>query len=139
MLPSASIALLCLALPGANSAAWRKPLLSRPTRATAGFAGTRRSIMAPSAHSEPVDECISAAQGMTEVVECLLPFTQHPANVLDDGMVFDGCLAASTDITSADRLAMLYGAASNLRECLAEADCADAVTACVLDYDELSA
>lgn len=136
---SALVVLASLTLPGTSSATWRKPLLSRPTRATAGTAGTRRSLIAPSAHSEPLDECISTAEGLAEVVECLLPFTEHPVDVLDDGMVFNGSLAASTEITNADRLAMQYGAADTLRECLAEADSADAVAACVLDYDDLRA
>jgi hypothetical protein len=114
-------------------------VLSRPTRASAGTAGTRRSLVAPSAHSEPLDECIIRAQGVAEVVECLLPFNEQPADVVDNRMVFDGSRAASTEITRADRLAMQYGAADNFRECLAEADGSHAVAACVHDYDDLRA
>jgi hypothetical protein len=120
-------------MPGTAAARLKKPHFRSNAVPTAGTAATKRTFVAPSASSEPLDECVSAAEGLSQIEECFLPFNKYPIDVTDNKYIVDATRCPSTLITEADKRFTRFGPAETLEECLVEADGREAVASCLSD------
>lgn len=101
----------------------------------------RYSKYSKESRTEPLVECLAAAENSAETLECLLPFNESPAPstasgpAVGNGFVY-GAKVAPGEISAEERRALLVATGATRAECLASAENAMEIEECYADYQE---
>lgn len=107
-------------------------------KTTLRFSNRYAKRYAKESKTEPLVDCLAAAENSAETLDCLLPYNESPAPPKSmtpavDGFVYDAKVAPKK-ISANERRALLMGTGATRADCLASAENALEIEECYADY-----